>query len=99
MKAAVLVSVLALGVLNAGAQQLSMKVVIADTVRPMPRFYFNTVTHSALLKTVLAPNQYARGLGFFCREEIKFQKAHVPLIFRVGSVEDCNRLEQKPGSR
>jgi len=42
-------------------------------------------------------NYYAQHLGFFCRQELKMQQAHVPLTFRLGSMEYCNWLEQKPG--
>lgn len=42
---------------------------------------------------------YAQHLGFFCRQELKMQRAKVPVTFRVGSMEQCNRLEQKPGYR
>jgi hypothetical protein len=44
-------------------------------------------------------NYYTRQLGFFCRQELKMEQAHVPLTFRLGSMDDCNRLEQKPGYR
>lgn len=36
--------------------------------------------------------------GFFCRQEVKLdKKLPVPLRFRLGSVQYCNWLEQKPG--
>lgn len=44
-------------------------------------------------------NLYTKGLGFFCRQELNMQKAHVPVTFRLGSMDYCNRLEQKPGYR
>jgi len=40
---------------------------------------------------------YAQHLGFFCRQELKMQQVHVPVTFRVGSIDQCNYLEQKPG--
>ena len=40
-------------------------------------------------------NYYTHGLGFFCRQELKLQKAHVPVTFRLGNMEQCNYLEQK----
>ena len=40
---------------------------------------------------------YTQQLPFFCRQELKMQKAHVPLTFRLGTMDQCNYLEQKPG--
>ncbi|MES2704790.1 MAG: hypothetical protein V4649_19270 [Bacteroidota bacterium] len=52
---------------------------------------------SRFMNAGIPQNHYASHLGFFCRQELKMQKANLPVIFRVGRVEDCNRLEQKPG--
>ena len=47
-------------------------------------------------KPFLSANYYASHLSFFCKQEIKFQKvAKIPIKFRLGSVEDCDRLEGK----
>jgi hypothetical protein len=36
--------------------------------------------------------------GFFCRQEVKLdKKLPVPFRFRLGSMQYCNWLEQKPG--
>lgn len=46
----------------------------------------------------LPANYYAQHLGFFCKEEIKLDKRTiVPLRFRLGGMDYCNFLEQKPG--
>lgn len=43
-------------------------------------------------------NFYSANLGFFCRQEIKFEKnTKIPFRFRLGSVEQCDRLENKQG--
>ena len=45
---------------------------------------------------VIPPNYYTEGLGYFCKQEIKFEKnTRIPLRFRLGSITDCDRLEGK----
>jgi hypothetical protein len=47
-------------------------------------------------KPFLSPQFYSSQLGFFCREEIKFDKiTKIPFRFRLGSVDQCDRLEGK----
>jgi hypothetical protein len=44
----------------------------------------------------LAADIYVRNFGFFCKKEMQFEKTlRVPLRFRLGSLEQCNVLEQK----
>ncbi len=43
-----------------------------------------------------ASSIYLSKLGFFCQQELKFEKAtKIPLKWRLGSVEQCDRLEGK----
>jgi hypothetical protein len=45
---------------------------------------------------ILPPNYYSTRLGFFCKQEIKFENIYkIPFKFRLGSVEECDRLEGK----
>lgn len=44
-------------------------------------------------------NLHTQHFGFFCRQELHMQQAKVPLSFRLGSMDLCNRLEDKPGYR
>ncbi|MEJ7611812.1 MAG: hypothetical protein WKF88_11590 [Ferruginibacter sp.] len=48
----------------------------------------------------VSPSFYTGNLAFFCRQEIKFEKAtKIPLKFRLGSVQQVDYLEGKRGSR
>ena len=52
---------------------------------------------SQLFSTFILPaNFYSCHIGYFCRKEIKFEKAtRIPLRFRIGTLQECNRLEGK----
>jgi len=51
---------------------------------------------TAVNKPIIAPGFYVSQLGYFCRQEIKFEKAtKVPFRFRLGSIEECDRMEGK----
>jgi len=44
----------------------------------------------------LSANYYASQLSFFCKQEIKLEKSvKIPFKFRLGSVDDCDRMEGK----
>ena len=48
----------------------------------------------------LSPNFYASQLSFFCRQEIRLDKAaKLGFRFRLGSVEQCDLLEGKRNLR
>jgi hypothetical protein len=75
-----------------------------------PAFQQNPLLHSGstvnhepfenkLTKSPVAPDFYPRGLGFFCKQEIKLEKlTKIPFRFRLGSVAQCDRMEGKPNS-
>lgn len=46
--------------------------------------------------SILREDAYVRGLGFFCRQEWKFEKTvRVPLRIRLGNLEYVDRMEGK----
>jgi len=56
--------------------------------------------NNILVRPIITPNYYVTQLGFFCKQEIRFEKAtNVPFRFRLGSVADCDRLEGKQKSK
>ncbi|MBC7886858.1 MAG: hypothetical protein H7Z13_03150 [Ferruginibacter sp.] len=60
------------------------------------RYIIQTNTLTPTIKPVIAPNFYVTQLGFFCKQEIKLEKTtKIPFRFRLGSIEDCNRMEGK----
>ncbi len=65
---------------------------------PLPKLRFNILPEAPNL-TLSAPvpaNFQTCNYGFFCRQELKFEKqTALPLRFRLGSVEQCDRLEGK----
>ena len=46
--------------------------------------------------TLPGPAFYSTHLGFFCQKELEIQKAiHLPVFFRLGSLDYVNKLEGK----
>jgi hypothetical protein len=84
------------GAFSQGLQKLRKYPVIF--MLPKQTFRLSGVTGNKIEQPV-PQNFYAQHLGFFCRQEIKMKQAHVPVTFRLGSMDYCNRLEQKPGYR
>ena len=49
-----------------------------------------------LTTQILPANYYVTQLGFFCKQEIKFEKStKIPFKFRLGSVAACDQMEGK----
>jgi hypothetical protein len=49
-----------------------------------------------LTAVILRPDYYTCHFGFFCKQELNIEKStHIPLRFRLGSLQYCNSLEGK----
>jgi hypothetical protein len=59
----------------------------------------NYPVSAVVSKFSLPQKYYVQSLGFFCRQEYRFEKnTSVPLRFRLGSLDYTNYIEQKPNS-
>lgn len=84
---------------QAKLQQKPPLLLLQQTTKPFvlrPFAFLKTTVDTLHSKPFLSPDFYARQLGFFCKQEIKFDKVtKIPFRFRLGSVEACDRLEGK----
>lgn len=67
------------------------------SIKNNSNFFIKTTSQSPVYS--VAPDYYCKSLGFFCQQELKFEKATaIPLRFRLGSVTYTDYLEQKPNA-
>ena len=70
-------------------------IAMRDSVRGSRLQQFKIPSEAAIFRS----NAAVCGLPFFCRQELHFeQHTGVPLRLRLGSVNDANWLEGKPGA-
>jgi len=62
---------------------------------PQVSTLFPSPLHKIKQPQQLPADLYTKNFGFFCRQELKMHQAHIPFSFRLGSMEQCDMLEQK----
>jgi hypothetical protein len=70
----------------------------ASPTPPLPPFHVPDMAayYLAAEPLYMGTGSYYDQLGFFCKRELDIQKAtHLPVFFRLGSLESCNKLEGK----
>ena len=81
---------------TAFAQQLSLQPASTkgfSKIYPAP---FSTTFYHDGEKAGVSPKFYVNNLGFFCKQELKLQAVtKLPLFFRLGSLQYCDRMEGK----
>lgn len=83
------------------SQNKSPKMLPVFSKKPASTGFLHSFPKSPALVTIspLNADYYSRNLGFFCKQEIKFEKVtKIPFRFRLGSVQQCDWLEGRPNS-
>jgi hypothetical protein len=91
MKAGIVVCCL---LLSSAAFGQGIRIDTAAARQPMSTF----ATHPTInnkVGQVVPVDFYTQSFGFFCKQELKMEQAHVPVHFRLGSMDECNMLEGK----
>jgi len=72
-----------------------------DSLVQRPLFIIQEANKKEAIRfNMVSADFYARHLGFFCRKELQIEKTtSIPFLFRLGSSEYTNYLEQKPNAR
>ncbi|MFZ4769581.1 MAG: hypothetical protein ACOYLO_05325 [Ferruginibacter sp.] len=82
------------------AQQNSIK---TNPIKHFGTLYSYSPVPTGLInlnKIIVPANFYVKNLGFFCKQELKFQAAtQLPIKFRVGSVQYTDWMEGKNNTR
>ena len=81
---------------SVAAQQNKLQPTTVKGFTQYPLFSYFPGNRHNVEKSIIDPLFYVNNLGFFCKQELKFQSAtRLPFKFRLGSVQYCDRMEGK----
>jgi hypothetical protein len=66
--------------------------------KPVASIFYKPPVYQNKVVKEIPKDLYTCNFGFFCKQELKMHKAHVPVSVRLGSFEYCDYLEQKGSS-
>ena len=103
MKISFALLILLIITLNVAAQQSFITVNgWVDTgklfTKPVVSVFYKPFIYQQKVVKEIPKDIYTCNFGFFCKQELKMHKAHVPVSVRLGSFEYCDYLEQKGSS-
>ncbi|PQJ12492.1 hypothetical protein CJD36_001715 [Flavipsychrobacter stenotrophus] len=103
MKISFVILILLIITLNVTAQQSFIAVKSwADTgkifTKPVVAVFNKPFVYQQKVVKEIPKDIYTCNFGFFCKQELKMHKAHVPVSVRLGSFEYCDYLELKGSS-
>lgn len=95
-KCKILIFCMILVVTSVPAQQISMKGSVNKDFNKFYSLYFPAIRSPNYTNMPVPVNFYVKNLGFFCQQELKLEAiTKIPFRFRLGSVNECDRMEGK----
>jgi hypothetical protein len=68
---------------------------VVDRIKPVEVKHQRPAIGTIRYPQSIPANFHTQHFGFFCRQELHLQRAGIPFAFRLGNMEQCNRLESK----
>lgn len=78
------------------AKRVPVRLELWRGVGMLPGLPGRDLSFIGMTRETIPANRVVTQFGFFCKRELELEKTiHLPLRFRLGSLEYCNKLESK----